>query len=92
MVDDVLMAAAFGFIGYVFVKLELRARTARSWGSSSGPCWRSISAGPCSSPTGDPMVFVKRPISAVLLLLALALLASLVAPRVRRNREQVFRE
>ena len=41
---------------------------------------------------GDPSVFVTRPISLVLLLLAVAALVVAVLPLVRRRREQIFGE
>ena len=41
---------------------------------------------------GDPSVFVTRPISLVLLMLAVAALLVAVLPLVRRGREQVFSE
>jgi TctA family transporter len=41
---------------------------------------------------GSPMVFLERPISALLLGLALLLLIILVLPAVRAKREEVFQE
>jgi putative tricarboxylic transport membrane protein len=41
---------------------------------------------------GNPMVFVERPISALLLGLALVLVVILILPAVRAKREQVFQE
>jgi TctA family transporter len=41
---------------------------------------------------GDPMTFVERPISALLLALAAALLVVLILPAIRAKREEVFRE
>ena len=41
---------------------------------------------------GDPSVFVTRPISLVLLLLAVGALLVAVLPLVRRRREQIFTE
>jgi TctA family transporter len=41
---------------------------------------------------GNPMVFVERPISALLLAMSVALLVILVMPAVKRKREEVFRE
>jgi TctA family transporter len=41
---------------------------------------------------GDPLVFIERPISAVLLLMSLVLLVILVLPAVKRKREEVFQE
>ncbi|MBV9955351.1 MAG: tripartite tricarboxylate transporter permease [Pseudolabrys sp.] len=41
---------------------------------------------------GDPLVFVQRPISAVLLALAAILLVILILPVVRKKRDEVFQE
>ena len=41
---------------------------------------------------GDPTVFVTRPISLTLLLIAVAALVIAVLPAIRRRREEVFAE
>jgi TctA family transporter len=41
---------------------------------------------------GDPMVFVTRPISATLLVLSFILLLIVMAPAVRKKREEAFVE
>jgi putative tricarboxylic transport membrane protein len=41
---------------------------------------------------GDPLVFLERPISAVLLAMAVVLLVILVLPSIRAKREEVFQE
>ena len=41
---------------------------------------------------GDPMTFVTRPISAILLLIALAVLLVVFLPSVKAKREEVFQE
>jgi putative tricarboxylic transport membrane protein len=41
---------------------------------------------------GDPLVFIERPISALLLLLSVALLIILIGPSVKRKREEMFKE
>jgi putative tricarboxylic transport membrane protein len=41
---------------------------------------------------GDPLVFVERPISALLLAMAVILLVILVLPSIRAKREEVFQE
>jgi putative tricarboxylic transport membrane protein len=41
---------------------------------------------------GDPTVFVTRPLSLALLLIALALLIVVVLPVVRKKREEAFQE
>jgi putative tricarboxylic transport membrane protein len=41
---------------------------------------------------GDPTVFVTRPLSAALLLIALGMLALALLPMIRKRREEVFVE
>ena len=41
---------------------------------------------------GDPLVFVERPISAVLLAMALAAVIVALLPAIRRKRKEVFVE
>jgi len=41
---------------------------------------------------GDPIVFIERPISAVLLMMTVAAIAVIVLPQIRRTREQAFQE
>jgi TctA family transporter len=41
---------------------------------------------------GDPLVFIQRPISLTLLLMAAALLLLIVLPNFRRTREEAFKE
>jgi putative tricarboxylic transport membrane protein len=41
---------------------------------------------------GDPMIFLERPISAVLLAMTLAVVVMIVLPQIRRTREEAFQE
>jgi putative tricarboxylic transport membrane protein len=41
---------------------------------------------------GDPMIFLERPISAVLLGMTVAVIAMIVLPQIRRTREEAFQE
>jgi putative tricarboxylic transport membrane protein len=41
---------------------------------------------------GNPAVFVSRPISATILVIAAILLLIVIAPSVRKRREEVFKE
>ena len=41
---------------------------------------------------GDMMTFVERPVSAVLLLVAVVLLAIALLPSIRKSREEIFVE
>jgi TctA family transporter len=88
---DVLLAAAFGFIGYLFIKL----------GCEPAPLLLGFVLGPMMEENlrramllsrGDPMVFVQRPISLGLLLTAVFLLVLVLAPNIRKKREEAFAE
>jgi putative tricarboxylic transport membrane protein len=41
---------------------------------------------------GDPMIFLQRPISCGLLIVAIVILVLVVLPAVRRKREEAFQE
>jgi putative tricarboxylic transport membrane protein len=41
---------------------------------------------------GDPMVFLERPLSLTFLILAVVLLLIVIAPNVRKKREEAFQE
>ncbi len=88
---DVVLVAIFGFVGYGLLKL----------GFEPAPMLLAFVLGPLMEENlrraflisrGDPMVFVQRPISLGLLLVALALLAVVVLPAVRKKREEAFQE
>jgi TctA family transporter len=86
---EVGMLALFGMLGYVFLKL----------GCEPAPFLLGFILGPMMDENlrralllshGDFSVFVTRPISATLLVLALLLLLLTIAPAVRRTREEAF--
>jgi TctA family transporter len=88
---DVLLAAGFGFIGYTFIKL----------GCEPAPLLLGFVLGPMMEENlrramllsrGDPMVFVQRPISLGLLITAVFLLVLVLAPNIRKKREEAFAE
>ncbi|MDQ4052891.1 MAG: tripartite tricarboxylate transporter permease [Actinomycetota bacterium] len=88
---DVLAIAIFGVLGYALIR----------WGCEPAPLLLGFVLGPLLEENlrramiisrGDPSVFVTRPISAVLLLVAVAALVVAVLPAVRRRREVVFSE
>jgi len=87
--NDILIAALFGFIGYGLVKL----------GCEPAPLLLAFVLGPMLEENlrramalsrGDPTVFLTRPVSLTVLLVALALLLVTFAPFVRRKREEAF--
>jgi putative tricarboxylic transport membrane protein len=88
---DVLIAAAFGLFGYWLSKHEFEP----------APLVLAFVLGPLMEENlrramliarGDASVFVTRPISAGLLVVAAAMLALAALPLIRRRREEVFVE
>ena len=90
-VFDVWVMLLFGVLGVFFYKV----------GAEPAPFILGFILGPLMEENfrramylsrGNPMVFVERPISALLLAMSLALLVILVLPAVKRKREEVFKE
>ena len=90
-VVDVVLAAGFGLLGYVFIKLECEAAPLLL-GFVLGPMLEDNFRRALTIARGDLTVFVTRPLSASLLALAAVLLLIVVAPAVQRVRETAFRE
>ncbi len=88
---DVLLAALFGFIGYLFAKLDCEAAPLLL-GFVLGPMMEENLRRALLLSRGDPVVFVTRPISATLLVLSVILLIIVMAPAVRKKREEAFVE
>lgn len=88
---DVLMTVGFGLLGYAFIKLKCEPAPLLL-GFILGPMMEENLRRAMLLSRGDPSVFVSRPISLTLLLLALALLAVMLLPKLRNGREQVFKE
>jgi putative tricarboxylic transport membrane protein len=88
---DVFAIAGFGLLGYVLIRV----------GCEPAPLLLGFVLGPLLEQNlrramiisrGDPSVFVTRPLSLTLLLIALAALIIAVLPAIRRRREEVFAE
>jgi putative tricarboxylic transport membrane protein len=88
---DLFTVAVFGGLSYVLVKL----------GCEPAPLLLGFVLGPMLEENlrramiisrGDPMVFITRPISAVLICLAAAVLVIVLLPSVAKKREEVFVE
>jgi putative tricarboxylic transport membrane protein len=90
-VNDILLTAGFGILGYLFVKLGFEAAPLLL-GFILGPLMEENLRRALQLSRGDPMTFLQRPISLVLLLAAAALLVLVIAPVVRRKREEAFQE
>lgn len=88
---DVFLLVLFGFIGYLLIK----------WNCEPAPLLLAFVLEPIIEQNfkralqisyGDPLVFVKKPISLVLLIAALAMIAMLLLPAWKRTREAAFQE
>lgn len=90
-VFDIFLMAGFGVLGYVFRKLDCEPAP-MLLGFILGPMMEENLRRALLISKGDPMVFATRPISAAMLVVALALLVTVLAPAVRRKREEAFQE
>ena len=86
-----MQTAAIGFLGVVFVKLECEPAPLLL-GFVLGPMMEENLRRALLLSRGDPTVFVTRPLSLVMLLMAASLLLLIVLPNIRRKREDVFAE
>ena len=88
---DLFAVAAFGLLGYVLVKFECEPAPLLL-GFVLGPMLEEHLRRAMIIARGDPLVFLQRPISAVLLGLAVLALVIVLLPSVARKREEVFHE
>jgi TctA family transporter len=88
---EVLLAALFGVLGYIFIRLECEPAP-MLLGFVLGPMMEENLRRAMRISSGDPMIFVERPISLALLIAALALLIVIMLPAIRVKREEVFQE
>jgi TctA family transporter len=84
-----LLMAFFGILGYLFAKLDCEP----------APLILALILGPLMEENlrralllsrGNPLVFFTKPISAGFLIIAIILLAIVLAPNIRKKREEVF--
>lgn len=90
-VYDLYAVAFFGLIGYALTKLRCEPAPLLL-GFVLGPLLEENLRRAMILSRGDPMTFVTRPISATLLLVALAVLVVVFLPSVRAKRDEVFQE
>ena len=88
---DVMQTAAFGFLGVLFVKLEFEPAPLLL-GFVLGPMMEENLRRAMLLSRGDPTVFLTRPISLTMLLMAVALLLLIALPNIRKTREVAFQE
>jgi TctA family transporter len=88
---DVVLAAFFGVIGALFMKLRCEPAPLLL-GLILGPMMEENLRRAMLLSRGDPMIFLTRPLSLAMLLLAIGLIVSAVLPSIRVQRQQVFVE
>ncbi|MCO5064273.1 MAG: tripartite tricarboxylate transporter permease [Rhizobiaceae bacterium] len=88
---DILTLSGFGLLGYVMIKCDCEPAPLLL-GTVLGPLLEEYFRRAMIVSKGDLSVFITRPISATLLLLAAVVLALILFPLVRRQRETVFVE
>ena len=88
-VSDVLLTAIFGFVGYALYKCGFEPAP-MVLGFVLGKLMEEKLRQALVLSRGNPMTFVERPVAAVLLLIAIAIVAIAVLPSVRRSRDEAF--
>jgi len=88
---DVSQTAFFGLLGVIFVKLECEPAPLLL-GFVLGPMMEENLRRAMLLSRGDPMVFLTRPLSAVMLAAAVLLVVVIALPNIRRKREEAFQE
>lgn len=88
---DIYMTVGFTALGYILRKLDAEPAPLLM-GFVLGPMVEENFRRSLITSYGDPMVFLQRPISLVLLLLSAALLISIVMPSISKRRTEVFQE
>ena len=86
---DVYMMALFGLFGYVCSKLNCEPAPLLL-GFIIGPMMEEYLRRALLLSRADPMVFLESPISATMLVLAVAALAAVTLPAMSRKREVAF--
>src|SRR5246500_4277426 len=88
---DVILAGAFGLVGYWLIKHEFEPAPLLL-GMVLGPLMEENLRRAMLISRGDWTVFITRPLSAVLMAAAAALLVLAVLPTLRKKRDEVFAE
>ena len=88
---DLQIMVGFGLLGYILKKLDCEPAP-MLLGFILGPLMEEFLRRSLLLSQGDPTVFVTRPLSAVLLALAIAVLAMVLLPAFSRTRDVAFKE
>jgi TctA family transporter len=90
-IAQLVLCAIFAVFGYVLLRLGCEPAPL-VLGFILGPLMEENLRRSLVISRGDPMVFLERPISAVLLAVTVAVIALIVLPYFRKTREEAFQE
>jgi len=88
---DIYLMALFGLFGYLCAKLGCEPAP-MLLGFIIGPMMEEYLRRALLLSRGDPMVFINRPVSAVMLALAIVAIVLVLSPALRKKREDAFHE
>ena len=88
---DLYLMCLFGAVGYLLAKLDCEPAPLLL-GVVLGPMMEENLRRTMLLSRGDPMIFLQRPISAVLLALTLVFALAIASPFIRRSRDEVLAE
>jgi TctA family transporter len=88
---DIILTAAFGLLGYVFLKLGCEGAPLLL-GLVLGPMLEEYVRRALLLSNGDFSIFVRRPISLGLLLVTAVMAIAVALPAIRSKRQEAFRE
>ncbi|WP_238298888.1 tripartite tricarboxylate transporter permease, partial [Methylobacterium soli] len=88
---DVMLIGAFGLCGYLLIKFGFEPAPLLL-GFVLGRLMEEYLRRALTLSRGDPMVFLERPVSAVLFAVSAVLLVAALMPALRRSRDEVFTE
>lgn len=88
---DIYLMALFGLLGYIFAKLNCEPAPLLL-GFIIGPMMEEYLRRALILSKSDPLVFIQRPISAVMLALAVLALIAVLSPNLKKKREEAFKE
>jgi putative tricarboxylic transport membrane protein len=88
---DILLAAAFGLLGYIFIKLECEPAPLLL-GFVLGPMLEVYFRRAMLVSRGDPTVFVREPLSAAFLAVGICVLVLTLFPMIRRRKAEALAE
>ncbi|MBI2297090.1 MAG: tripartite tricarboxylate transporter permease, partial [Betaproteobacteria bacterium] len=88
---DLYLVAGMGLLGYILVKLECEPAPL-ILGFVLGPLMEENLRRALLISRGDPTVFFTRPISLAFMIASLVILITMIAPAIRKKKEQAYQQ